>query len=309
MNAENDRPSVAFVTKSYRPDLERCELLCRSIELLAPGVRHWVIVDRRDRSAFQPLETPSTRIVATEELLPRRVRRLAVPGTEKNVWLAAGMPPMRGWLVQQLAKLAIALVAQEDLLVHADSDIALIRPFREESLWDGNGAVRLFRISGEIDERLPNHMRWHRNAEQLLGIPSRPLPLPDYVGGLIPWRRDLVLALLDRIEDRSGRNWMRTLAQARHVSEYILYGRFVEDATDQSAGRPGESMSLCRCYWGSDPLTNRELEHFIEEASPNELAVMVSAKAGMHAADYREVFEARWAASSADASAPPRSDS
>ena len=29
--------SVAFVTKSYAPDLERCELLCRSIELLAPG--------------------------------------------------------------------------------------------------------------------------------------------------------------------------------------------------------------------------------------------------------------------------------
>jgi hypothetical protein len=48
--------------------------------------------------------------------------------------------------VQQLAKLAIAFVAQEDTLVHADSDIVLIRPFREESLTDGDGAVRLYRI-------------------------------------------------------------------------------------------------------------------------------------------------------------------
>ena len=29
--------SVAFVTKAYAPDLERCELLCGSIEVLAPG--------------------------------------------------------------------------------------------------------------------------------------------------------------------------------------------------------------------------------------------------------------------------------
>ena len=50
------------------------------------------------------------------------MRRLAIPGTDKNVWLAAAMPPMRGWLVQRLA---IALVATEDLLVHADSDIGL----------------------------------------------------------------------------------------------------------------------------------------------------------------------------------------
>jgi hypothetical protein len=90
---------------------------------------------------------------------------------------------MRGWLVQQLAKLAIAFVAQEDTLVHADSDIVLIRPLREESLTDGDGAVRLYRIPGAIDDRLPNHVPWPRNAEQHLGSPSKLLPLPDYVGG------------------------------------------------------------------------------------------------------------------------------
>jgi hypothetical protein len=92
---DSSKASVAFVTKSDAPDLERCELRCRSLELLARGVNHWIIVDRRDRSAFQPLETAGTRIVTTEELLPRRVRRLVIPRTEKNVWLAAGTPPMR----------------------------------------------------------------------------------------------------------------------------------------------------------------------------------------------------------------------
>jgi Family of unknown function (DUF6492) len=289
--------SVAFVTKSYGPDFERCELLCRSIETLAPGRRHWVIVDSHDLAAFQGLESATTRIVTTEELLPRRVRRFDIHRLGKNVWLGAGMRPMRGWLVQQLAKLAIAFVANEDVLVHADSDVALIRPFREARLTDAGGSLRLFRIPAAIDDGLPDHVRWHRTAEHLLGIPARALPLPDYVGGLIPWRRELVMTMLQQIETRSGRDWMRTLARAQHISEYILYGRFVEDALGRSNGRPGSSISICRCYWGSEPLTNPELESFVAEASPDEVAVMVSAKAGMRPADYAQVIERQWGAS------------
>jgi hypothetical protein len=288
--------SVAFVTKSYVPDLERCELLCRSIELLAPGARHWIIVDSRDRVAFRGLENATTSIVTTEELLPRRIRRLEVYGTGKNIWLGARTPPIRGWLVQQLAKFAITLVARDDILIHADSDIVLIRPFRASMLIDENGELRLFRIPETVGEELPDLVRWHRTAERLLGIPPRPLPLPDYISGLIPWRREIAVSLLEEIEARSGRDWMRTLARARHISEYILYGRFVEDALDRSNGRPGSSLSLCRCYWGTEPLTNKELEGFIGEALPEEVAVMVSAKAGMRPADYAEVLERRWAA-------------
>jgi hypothetical protein len=287
--------SVAFVTKSYAPDLERCELLCRSIELLAPGTRHWIIVDSRDLAAFRGLENATTRIVTTEELLPRRVRRFEVYGTGKNIWLGARTPPIRGWLVQQLAKFAIAVVAREDILVHADSDIVLIRPFREAMLMDKTGALRLFRISATVGEELPDLVRWHRTAERLLGIPPRPLPLPDYISGLVPWSREIAVSLIEEIEARAGRDWMRTLADARDVSEYVLYGRFVEDALDRSNGGPGDSVSLCRCYWGSEPLTNRELESFIDDVSPEEVAVMVSAKAGMRPADYAEVLERRWA--------------
>jgi Family of unknown function (DUF6492) len=288
--------SVAFVTKSYTPDLERCELLCRSIELLAPGASHWIIVDSRDLAAFRGLENATTRIVTTEELLPRRIRRLELHGTGKNIWLSARTPPIRGWLVQQLAKFAIALEAREDVLVHADSDIVLIRPFREAMLTDERGALRLFRVPATVGDELPSHVRWHRTAERLLGIPPRSVPLPDYISGLVPWRRELAVSLLDAIEARSGRDWMRTLARARHVSEYVLYGRYVEDALDRSNGGPGSSVSLCRCYWGSEPLSTPELESFIDEATPEEVAVMISAKAGMKPEDYAGVLERRWAA-------------
>ena len=288
--------SVAFVTKSYAPDLERCELLCRSIEVLAPGTRHWIIVDSHDLSAFRDLENATTRVVTTEELLPRRVRKLEVYGTAKNVWLGARLPPMRGWLVQQLAKFAIAFVAREDVLVHADSDVVLTRPFRGSMLTGEDGAVRLFRVPAAVGEQLPGHVRWHRTAERLLGLPPRPVPLPDYIGGLVPWRRDIAVSLLEEVEARSGRDWMRALARAKHISEYILYGRFVEDVLGGSAGQAASSVSLCRCYWGSEPMTNRELESFIDDAAPEEVSVMVSANAGIRPADYAEVVERRWAA-------------
>jgi hypothetical protein len=64
--------------------------------------------------------------VTTEELLPRRIRKLELYGTGKNIWLGARMPPIRGWLVQQLAKFAITRDVTGDVLVHADSDIVLI---------------------------------------------------------------------------------------------------------------------------------------------------------------------------------------
>jgi hypothetical protein len=289
-------PTLAFVTKSYAPDLERCELLCRSIELLAPSIGHWIIVDARDRDAFRHVESSTTRIMTTEELLPQRVRKLEVHGIGKNIWVGARTAPMRGWLVQQLAKLAINLVAREDVLVHADSDVVLVRPFADGALLHDTGSLPLFRVGAAIDERLPGHVRWHRTAERLLGLRPRPLPLPDYIGGLVPWRREVAVSLLEELEARSGRDWMRTLARARDVSEYILYGRYVDDALGLSPRQLSSSRSLCRCYWGTKPLTNREFEDFIDDMSPEEVGVMVSAKAGMDPAEYGNVLERRWAA-------------
>jgi Family of unknown function (DUF6492) len=289
------RASVAFVTKSYSPDLERCELLSRSVELLAPETRHWIIVDSRDQAAFRTLEGPRTTIVTTEELLGRRLQRFVVPFRGgRNLWIGPRTPPVRGWLVQQLAKLALTRVADKEVLVHADSDIVLTRRFRPAALTDASGSLLLYSIPSGVDERLPDQVAWHRTSEELLGLAPRPLPLPDYVGGLIPWRRDIADELLTHVESRSGRDWMRTLIRAKHVSEYTLYGRFVEDALGSSDRQRASAVSLCRCYWGPDPLPAHELDTFVEEAGDSELAVMVSAKTGMRPADYGEVFERRW---------------
>ena len=104
------------------------------------------------------------------------------------------------------------------------------------------------------------------------------------------------MTLLEHIERTTGRHWLRTLAAAWDVSEYILYGRFVLDVLGEDSGQYMSASSLCRDYWGPAPLPPRELEAFLDGLGPHEVAVMVSAKAGMRPADYADVLERRWAA-------------
>jgi hypothetical protein len=291
-------PSLAFVTVSYGPDRDRCALLTRSLEEFAPSVEHLIVVDRADLGLFQSLAGSRTTVVATEDVLPLWLRRLDIRriGLRSNLWLQSRGKPVRGWLVQQLVKLALAEELSADLLVHADSDVVLVRPFRNSSVIDDAGRVRLVAHPDAIDESMPNHVAWHRSSEKLLGIGRGGLPLPDYITSLVPWRRQNAVALLEHIERHTGRHWLRALAAAWDVSEYTLYGRFVRDVMGEDAGQYVTSSSLCHDYWTHAPLSEHELEAFLDGIGPEAVAVSITAKAGMRPEDYVGVLERRWAA-------------
>jgi Family of unknown function (DUF6492) len=292
--------SVAFVTVSYGPDRDRCALLRRSVDVFAPSVEHWIVVDRADLPSFRSLQNDRTTLLTTEEVLPLWLRRLDIRriGLRSNIWVQARGKPVRGWLVQQLIKLALAEELSADVLVHVDSDVVLLRPFRTSSVVDGDGRVRLYADHDAIDETLSNHVLWHRSAERLLAIRRAGLPLPDFITSLVPWKRQNAVALLEHVERNTGRHWLRALAAAWDVSEYTLYGRFVTDVLGETAGQYVTSSSLCRDYWRPVPLPARELEAFLDGIGPEEIGVSITAKAGMRPADYVEVLERRWAAAS-----------
>jgi hypothetical protein len=289
-------PSVAFVTVTYGRDRDRCALLCRSLDRFAPEAEHLIVVDRADLPAFASLATKKVTLVALEEVLPVWLRRLNVGrlGIRSSLWIQARGRPVRGWLVQQLAKLAVSRQLQADVVVHADSDVVLLRPFESAALVDSEGRVRLYSLSGAVDHTLPQHVRWHRTAERVLAVPEANAPLPDFITSLVPWKRENALALLARIEEVTQQNWLRALAAAWDVSEYTLYGRFVADVLGESAGQFTTETSLCRDYWTPTPLTAHQLETFLDGVEEGEVAVSITAKAGMDPADYAGVIERRW---------------
>ena len=237
-------------------------------------------------------------MLTTQEVLPLWLRRLNLRklGLRSNLWLQARGKPVRGWLVQQIVKLAIAEVVTADILVHADSDVVLLRSFQPGSLVDRDGRVRLYSQPAAIGENLLDHVEWHRTAEKLLGIGRAELPVPDFITHLVPWKRENATALLAHIEANTGRSWFRAVAAAWDVSEYILYGRFVTDVLGDAAGHFTSPASLCSDYWTPAPLSAEELDRFLEDIAPEQVAVSITAKAGMEPPDYVGALERRWAA-------------
>ena len=212
------------------------------------------------------------------------------------MWLQTRGRPVRGWLVQQLIKLAVAELMTQDVLVYADSDVVLLRPFVADSVMDDEGRVRLYALPDAVDEqRLPNHVRWHRSAEKLLGVEPAGLPLPDFITSLVPWKRETAVSLLEHVQATTGRHWVRALAAANDVSEYTLYGRFVTDVLGANSGQYLTPTSLCHDYWTSVPLSDDELTEFLDGVGAEEIGVSITAKAGMRPVEYVGALERRWA--------------
>lgn len=275
--------TVAFITPSYLPDLERCRLLVESVERYAPdSMRHYVIVDRRDLSAFSSLASARTQVVVKQDVVPT-LHQLRIAAK----WWAVGLGlPVRGWIVQQIIKLSVDRLSDADTFVFLDSDAVLVRPF--DPPWARPAApVPLFREQGPA---LVSDMNtaWHQVSAERLGIPAPQRADINYVGALVTWRRDALVGLHRRLEEVSGRSWVESVVRLRRLSEYTLYGVYVEQVLGiQAAGHAADSWIPTLNHWAPAPMDRRELTEWIARLGPDQYGVMVSAKSGTAVADLR----------------------
>jgi hypothetical protein len=202
---------------------------------------------------------------------------VGIPGA--NFWLnlRRPVPPVRGWVMQQVVKLQAAAQIEADTLLLVDSDVLFVRPVTAQ-MFRQDGLLRFYRKDAGVDARLPRHLIWHDIARDLLGISRARPPLPDYISAFNVWDRGTVLAMCDRIQQVTGRPWLDAVAGQLHVSEFILYGVFVDDVLgDQANVAPVESM-LCHSYWDPSPLNLDTAERFARAVPDEDVAVMISAK-------------------------------
>ena len=272
--------SSAIITPSYAPDFERCRLLSWSIEqFVTPSATHYIIVPAKDLPLFSQLRKPNTEIVTVESILPWWVQRLPIV---KNGWLNFKTGFVRNWLLQQVVKLAVPQQVSEDILVYIDSDVTFIRPMDLESFVDGD-RVRLLHIPNQLTPEFaaefPIQDKWLNATDQLLGLPATPLPKPGYVGQVITWRRDNALKLHRHLEKVSGRGWVEAVCNSWHLSEYLLYGTFVDQVLQQQSGHFYDTEGICYEYWGDQTLSDQQLQKFLSEMPSRAKAIMISAKA------------------------------
>jgi len=267
---------MVVVTPTYAPDLELFSDLHESVLRCFPDdVRHLVVVTQPDVAPFRRFAGPRCDVLGVGDVLPGSVR--ALPLTKLWVNLRRPLPPLRGWILQQLVKLAVAVQVDERVVVTADSDIVFIRPVTVETFAPG-GQVRLFRMDDGVDRSLTRHVRWHAVSRSLLGLPpAPPPPLPDYVTALNSWDRDVVARMLARVEEVTGRGWLEAVGRELHFSECMLYGVYA-DEVEQAKDLVTTGDSRCHTYWGSDPLTVDGAATMISSAEPQDVAYMISAK-------------------------------
>lgn len=267
---------LAVVTPSYAPDYElACDLHRSVVRFTDNSVIHHIVTPDKDKRMFSTLAGPRCELWTVSDLLPRRF--IGLPGV--NAWMNVRrpFPPLRGWVAQQLVKLAMANVLDVDYFLTVDSDVVLIRPVTLEPLVR-EGIAHLYRLDGAVDEQLPRHLEWHRRAHRLLGLPAPEPPRPDYISSFNIWTRKVVLALQERIRQTTGRHWCEAVAAELHMSEFILYGVFVDRVLGPPANSFAGATSFCHSYWNAAPLDVTSARAFVHACEPTDLAVMLSAK-------------------------------
>ena len=266
--------TLHIITCSYGLDFERCRRLCNSVDRFVPErIRHTLIVPKRDLDTFAPLANHRREIRSTESVLPARYRQM--PGMQRW-WLDDQGWPVRGWVLQQLTKMSADRVTDAENLLIADSDIQFIRAFDENAVLK-NGQLRLHRIPEAKQSGI--HLTWHEQAGALLGTP-RAYAGADYVGQLITWRRQHLLGMKERIASVTGRPWHRAVGRSLRVSEYILYGVYVDGvvrSADYQHFRSDEDLCHC-CWFDQDAVA---LERGVHRIGSRSVALLLQSNIGL----------------------------
>jgi hypothetical protein len=270
--------TLEVLTPSYRPDYELCVDLQRSVRVHGgEGVSHRIVVPRRDLQMFTAITDERTRIDPAISFLPRSL----VP-MPRNLHVQLTRPwwPVRGWIAQQIVKLEATARSTADVVVVADSDLVFVRPFDADT-FSGPTGVQFYALPGAVHAGMPRHIEWHRVAHRLLGLPPPTgLPLSDYVCWPCAWDPSVVRALLARISSTHGRPWQRLVASQRHFSEMILYGVYVTEVLGSTAPLTTVADMHCPRHMDESALGASALRDLVDVRSPEDIAIMISAKSG-----------------------------
>lgn len=277
---------TAIVTSSYRGDFERCRLLCESIDARVTGhTRHIILVEAADLTLFRALAGPRREIVCERDLLPFWLRPFPDPLSlgKRRIWLSPKGPPLRGWHVQQLRRIAMAAAMPETVMISCDSDVVFVKPFETSALQSGD-AVEFYRIPGVLGAMegavFEEHRGWSQKAGELLGIEAPRDTDLGYIATVIAWRTDTVRDMLARIEAVGGRSWVASLSGTRVLSECVIYGRFVDEVEQRPDRHQRSQKRLCRTYWSGGAMSGEELESFASAVGPEQVAVGIQSFTG-----------------------------
>jgi hypothetical protein len=285
--------SWAIVTPSYHGDFERCRILCQSIDAFVAGDwHHYIIVESPDYSLFKALETSRRTVIEMESILPAWLHHLASPSLfkKRSLWFSFRTGFMIGWQVQQLVKMQMAFNVSGAGLLFCDSDVFFVRKFDVAGLHP-NGKFRFYRTDNQFDREKAPNQSYVISAARRLGLGSNPFPCPSYVDNIVAWHRNTAQALCRYIEAISGQNWMVALGKRYIISEYSLYGLFVDRLLTDRSHLQETGKNLCKTVWRGNALSGAELSKFCDTLEPDQVAVGFQSFVGVNTDELRSQLQ------------------
>lgn len=301
MQWERRLPNIAALTPTFRRDLQCFGELHKSVLRFTPeDVVHHIVVPREDVALFSRWKSSRLKIHTTNDLLPagfvsasylskalgsapfvQNIKALnAMSRGELFINLRRPWPPIRGWILQQILKLSAVGSMDADAVIMLDSDVVLINEVRPWHLIR-DGAVRLYRKPNSVSSQMTNHTSWHEGARRILGIQHSPSDqIADYVSSFVVWDPSIVRAIQRRIELVNSTSWPSVLASELRLSEWTIYGAYVDFLGTQKDRSFASDASLCLSHWDTKALSRDDIENFVASVDSSDLAILVQSTSG-----------------------------
>jgi hypothetical protein len=239
--------SISLVTPTYWRDLELCALLCESVDRYVTSFsKHYLIVADAELPLFNKFNSARRVVLPSSQFLPHWLRPLPhfVQRKNRRYWWSLRAMPVNGWHVQQFLKISAASRLPEVRHCILDSDVVFFRRF-DVSVLEQPNLAPLHYMPRNVSANAPLHATWVKSSHSLLGLSEPSFPATDFIDHVITWDQSAVRAMTKRIEEVAGLEWTEALCRARAISEYMLYGYFVQSDKRYMAEHSLTSKKFC----------------------------------------------------------------
>lgn len=285
----------AFFTPSYSGDAERAVLLRRSIERHCDDqAKHFLAVPRHEISLFKAkLGNDSSIIyVAQEDLVeaifyPKFLYRVTNHFLPSQSWRFESWAGRPGWIIQQIAKMQACQLIPDGAIIFLDSDVIFYRKFDFSTLGIKPESRTLIKITPQ--EESAKHRKRIARAREMLKLPAGPTE-HNYMGSPVIWYADWSRALQEHITAQHTKPWQQVLYEARFISEYSLYGVFVEEVL-KPTNLLLRTTPYYRIVW--DDLSLRQFKADLSSGKlPNDhtLCAIIQSNIGASTTEYEDVI-------------------
>ena len=283
---------TTIITPSYKPDFERCRLLCQSLSKYVSGYdEHLIIVDKKDYDLFSELQGDKTRLIIKEDILPKWIVKLPL---SKKWWFSYKTLPVRGWILQQIVKLSAYEYCDSDNFLFIDSDVSFVRQFNTEEL-KADKLIKLTSLERKNEDYQDKRKQgWHDFAARLFNLPKDTALTKDYISQLVLWKRDNLIELTRAIENspmnKKAKPWKEFLCNTLDFSEYTLYGIFANHVLKEQSGHQFMEHELCFCSWHHQIDNQDDLKQFIRNIPRKYPAVLIQSNLGININAYEHLL-------------------